>query len=55
MNESPADAAITDQLIAAIVGKLQANRVVLAKSRNHGRLSWRTSNGKIDVKLEPEL
>ena len=55
MNENVSEAATVDKLIEAIIGKLQANRAILAKSRHHGRLSWRTSNGVIDVKLEPEL
>ena len=47
--------AAVDKLIEAMVAKLNANRGVLAKSLHHGRISWRSSNGKVDVKLEPEL
>jgi hypothetical protein len=45
-----------DELIAAIVKKLQAKRGVLRQSLPHGRLTWRrTKTGEIDVGLEPRL
>ena len=45
-----------DRLIIAIVEKLKANRSVLEKSLNRGRLAWRTGkNGEIEIDLEPKL
>ena len=44
-----------DELIAAIVNKLQANRDVLRQSLGHGHLTWRVQSGKIEIALEPKL
>ena len=50
----PAEA---DRLIDAITKKLQANRSVLERSINRGRLSWRINkrSGEIEVDLEPKI
>ena len=49
--------ALVDQLIEAIVKKLEANRIVLERSIQFGRISWRRSKGNdvIVVDLEPKL
>jgi hypothetical protein len=54
---SSGNAVVVDQLIDAIIRKLQANRPVLERSIQHGRLSWRTNkrNGEIEIDLEPKL
>ena len=45
-----------DELIAAIVNKLQAKRDVLRQSLRHGHLTWRRAeSGKIEIALEPKL
>ena len=48
---------LVDHLINAIAHKLQANREILLRSVNYGRLVWRRNknNGQIDVDLEPKL
>ena len=44
-----------EELIAAIVEKLRANRDSLAKAAT-GRVTWRkTSKGTIEVKVQPDL
>jgi hypothetical protein len=50
-------AATVDHLIESILKKLQANRSVLVRSVQHGRLSWRLNkkNGEIEVDLELKL
>jgi hypothetical protein len=45
-----------DELISAIVRKLEAKRAVLQQSPDYGRLTWRRrQNGELEVNLEPEL
>ena len=48
---------LVDHLINAIVQKLQANRGILLRSVNYGRLVWRRNkkDGQIEVDLEPKL
>ena len=48
---------LVDHLINAIVQKLEANREILLRSVNYGRLGWRRNknNGQIEVDLEPKL
>ena len=48
---------LVDHLIDAIVRKLRANRVILLRSANYGRLVWRRNkkDGQIEVDLEPKL
>ena len=48
---------MVDRLIQVIINKLEANRTVLVRSVNHGRLSWRLNkrNGEIEVDLELKL
>jgi hypothetical protein len=50
-------AATVDHLIEIIVKKIEANRAVLVRSVQHGRLSWRFNkkNGEIEVDLELKL
>ena len=46
-----------DDLIEAIVKKLETNRAVLEKSIHYGRISWRLGRkaGDIEVDFEPKL
>ena len=44
-----------DQLIATVVKKLQANRDVLQKSPNYGRLIWRRKKGELEIELELKI
>jgi hypothetical protein len=46
-----------DQLIKVITDKLQANRPMLERSKQHGRLSWRSGkkDGEIEVDLDLRL
>ena len=48
---------LVEHLINTIVQKLQANREILLRSVNYGRLVWRRnkSDGQIEVDLEPKL
>lgn len=56
MGAKQANGRNVDQLVDAIVRKLEANRAVLQKSLEHGRVSWRIdSAGRITVKLEPTI
>ena len=57
MKDRPLKYAEADRLIDAITKKLQANRSVLERSINHGRLSWRINkrSGEIEVDLEPKI
>jgi hypothetical protein len=56
MGARKANGRSADQLVDAIVRKLEANSAVLQKSLEHGRLSWRIdSAGRIIVKLEPSI
>jgi hypothetical protein len=58
MKDQTSQSTITaDHLIKVIVNKLEANRGVLERSIQHGRLSWRLTkkNGEIEVDLEPKL
>jgi hypothetical protein len=45
-----------DHLIESITRKLTAEKQIVARSLAHGRLSWRwTTDGKVDVKIQPEI
>jgi hypothetical protein len=45
-----------DELIAAIISKLEAKRDVLRQSLGHGRLTWRrVKSGKIELDLDVKL
>ena len=48
---------LVDQLIDSIMRKLQANRGILLRSVNYGRLVWRRNkkDGQIEVDLELKL
>ena len=48
---------LVDHLINTIIHKLQANREILSRSVNYGRLVWRRNkkDGQIEVDLEPKL
>ncbi len=48
---------LVDQLIDSILRKLQANRGILMRSVNYGRLVWRRDkkDGQIEVDLEPKI
>ena len=58
MNDRISQPTVTvDQLIDAIVKKLEANRAVLGRSIHYGRISWRLDRkaGEIEVDFEPKL
>jgi hypothetical protein len=45
-----------ERLIAEIVVKLNADKMVLAQSVEYGRLTWRKDRaGRIQIKIQPEL
>jgi hypothetical protein len=46
-----------DDLIKLILKKLEANRPVLMRSVQHGRVSWHFNkrSGEFEVNLEPKL
>jgi len=47
---------LVEQLVEAIRQKLEANRGVLARSLDYGRLTWRRrQNGELEVNLEPKI
>ncbi len=49
-------ARLVDQLVEAIKQKLEANRGVLLRSLDYGRLTWRKRrNGELEIDLEPKL
>ena len=52
----PEDDTEVNRLINQLVAKLTANRAVLEKSINHGRVKWRRGRkGNFDVDLELNL
>ncbi|HXF50743.1 MAG TPA: hypothetical protein VNM43_03560 [Dehalococcoidia bacterium] len=44
-----------DELIAAVVEKLKANREEIRKSLRFGKVVWRLRDGKLDVDLNLNL
>jgi hypothetical protein len=45
-----------ERLITQIVSKLDANRAILARSVEYGRLVWRRDRrGRIEIKIQPDL
>lgn len=45
-----------DKLLECILAKLDANREVLSRSLEFGRLTWHMDrSGRIEVKIQPEL
>ena len=45
-----------EHLIEQIVAKLRAHEAILARSVDHGRLSWRRdAKGRMEIKIQPEL
>ena len=49
--EAP-DLRLADRIIKAMVAKLESRREIIAQSRQHGSVSWRTDrDGKIEVEL----
>ena len=52
---NPADVSPVDQLIETVVKKLQANRHVLQKSPDYGRLIWRRKKGELEIDLELKI
>jgi hypothetical protein len=44
-----------DELIQAVIQKIQTNRGIVARSLRFGRLTWRSNGGKVEVDLEPKL
>ncbi len=55
MDEHSINAAAVDNLIDALVKKLQSNREVLRKSPNYGRLVWRVDRKRGQVEIDLEL
>ena len=43
-----------DKTINAIAAKLDAHKPLVGRAE-YGRVTWRRSNGKIDIALEPKL
>lgn len=43
-----------DRIIRAITEKLEANRGYLAKSKS-GQITWRITNGKVEVFIQPKI
>ena len=44
-----------DELISALVKKLQSNRELLQRSISHGRLVWRVDRKKDKTEIDLEL
>lgn len=49
------DTAVAERIIAVVMAKLEANKIIVAKAES-GRVTWRLQkNGEIEVNLEPRI